>query len=121
MTHGGGRYLGAVLKAKAYMDENYAEKINLEQLAQNTYLSKNFLRVQFEACIGVSPHIYLQSVRLARAKQMLAGTQMPISEIALACGYESQAYMTYCFKKQLGISPLKYRKHYAGGEKYEAD
>ncbi len=105
-----GRYFNEVLKAKAYMDEHYASKINLDQLAKITFLSKNFLRVQFERSIGISPHAYLKKVRLAQAKQRLKATQQPLSEIAVSCGFDSQAYMNYCFKKEMGISPLQYKK-----------
>lgn len=99
-----------LLAAKEYMDQHFDEKLDLERLAAIAHLSRNFFRVKFQSVLGISPHEYLGQVRLSYAKKLLASTQQPLSEIAVSCGYESQAYMNYVFKRQTGQTPLSYRR-----------
>ena len=100
----------AVLRAKEYLDAHFGEKISLEQLAGMAHLSKNFFRGKYQALMGISPHAYLEQVRLAYAQNLLRTTAMPLSQIAAACGYDSQSYMNYVFRRQTGRTPLNYRR-----------
>ncbi|MBE5770518.1 MAG: helix-turn-helix transcriptional regulator [Clostridiales bacterium] len=99
-----------ILGVKEYIDQHFDEKLDLEKLAAIAHLSRNFFRLKFQTVLGISPHEYLAQVRLTYAKKLLASTQCPLSEIAISCGYESQAYMNYVFKRQTGQTPLSYRK-----------
>ena len=60
--------------------------------------------------LGLSPMEYVRERRLARAREMLASTETSIAEIALKCGYCSQAHMTATFSRVIGISPARYRR-----------
>lgn len=103
-------HLQAILAAKDFMDTRYPEKITLDTLARRAHLSKNYFRTQFCALMGVSPQVYLTQVRLARAKALLRSSPDALSEIAAACGFDSQSYMNYVFQRQLGVSPLQFRR-----------
>ena len=103
-------HLQAILAAKDYMDTRYPEKITLDTLALRAHLSKNYFRTQFCALMGVSPQAYLTQVRLARAKALLRGSPDALSEVAAACGFDSQSYMNYVFQRHLGVSPLQFRR-----------
>ncbi len=103
-------YTNRIIDVKQYLDKNFGEKITLENMAALTFLSPNFFRVKFLEIMGISPHDYLIEVRISNAKSLLSDTDTPLSQIALMCGFESQAYMNYVFKKETGISPGNYRR-----------
>ncbi len=104
------RYFDTVIAVKEYIDSHYSEQISLELLSEKFFLSKNFLRIKFKEYMGISSHKYLGNVRLSYAKKLLRTTEKNISQIAFECGYESQVYFNYCFREQVGVSPLKYRR-----------
>ena len=103
-------YTNRMIEAKEYIDNHYDEKITLENLASSAYLSPNFFRIKFVETIGISPHDYLIQGRIFNAKKLIASTDTPLSHIALMCGFDSQAYMNYVFKKFTGLSPGEYKK-----------
>ena len=104
-------YTSRIINTKEYLDTHYSDKITLEMMAAPAFLSPNFFRVKFLEIMGISPHDYLIQVRVSKAKNLLENTDTPLSEIALMCGFESQAYMNYVFKKETGTSPGKYRRN----------
>jgi AraC family transcriptional regulator len=63
----------------------------------------------FKAATGEAPHGFLQRRRMERAKRLLIETQMPVAELALACGFSSQSHFTVSFRKHVGLTPSKYR------------
>ena len=59
---------------------------------------------------GMSPNNYLLRLRLCRAMNMLRETDMSVTEIAFACGFNDSNYFTSRFHREVGMSPLKYRR-----------
>ncbi|MEM1309361.1 MAG: helix-turn-helix transcriptional regulator, partial [Cyanobacteria bacterium P01_H01_bin.153] len=59
---------------------------------------------------GVSPYRYLLQQRVERAKQLLEQRSLPISTIALDCGFANQTHLTKVFRQLTGITPKAYRK-----------
>lgn len=105
-----GKYTSNVMAAKDYIDENFSEQLNLNDIAEKAYLSPNFLRVEFEKFMGVSPHRYLLEIRLSHACKRLKSTSDSLAEIAYSCGFKSQSYMNYVFKKKFKLTPKEYRQ-----------
>lgn len=103
-------YYKNVMTAKDFIDSNFNRQITLADIAEGTYLSANFLRDKFTQIIGTSPHKYLCEIRLSMACKLLSTTSMPISDIADECGFKSQSYMNYAFKKEFHCTPLNFRK-----------
>ena len=91
---------------------NYKEKIKLESLASIAELSPNYFLSAFKKITGKTPNRYVTEIRLAEAKKRLVNTKLLMEEIAEECGFDSQAYMCYVFKKELNISPKSYRELY---------
>jgi transcriptional regulator GlxA family with amidase domain len=60
--------------------------------------------------LDCSPAEYIRNVRFERAKKLLRETSMSIPEVAEASGFSTAEYLANSFQKQLGISPLKYRR-----------
>ena len=103
------RYFSNITAAKEYMDNHFQEKITLKSLAQYTYLSPNFMRVKFQELMGISPHTYLEEIRMNHACRLLAESELSVADIASACGYESPSYLDSVFRRKKGMTPKQYR------------
>lgn len=92
-----------------YIDAHLGGTITVETLASVAGLSPyHFCRV-FKQSKGVSPHGYLVHRRVDRAKELIAGTDLSLAEIALIAGFSDQSHCSRSFRRQLGISPSEYR------------
>jgi AraC family transcriptional regulator of adaptative response / DNA-3-methyladenine glycosylase II len=83
----------------------------LEQLAARLGVSDRHVRRIFEAEFGVSPVQYLQTRRLLTAKQLLADTDLPITQVALISGYSSVRRFNAAFAGHYGLNPTQLRRH----------
>ena len=93
-----------------YIDEHHAEKISLEFLCCEFFITKSSLYRGFKAVMNCSVTDYLLFTRLSKAKKLLLTTNMSLQDIALNCGFESLNYFSLIFKKKVGVSPSAYRK-----------
>ncbi|MBQ8320821.1 MAG: helix-turn-helix transcriptional regulator [Clostridia bacterium] len=91
-----------------YIAKNYDKKIKNEELARLTGYSTVYFRQLFTEVIGRSPIDYIQSVRIAKAKEMLKSDHTGITDIALSLGYQSIYDFSRAFKKHTGVPPTKY-------------
>jgi AraC family transcriptional regulator of adaptative response / DNA-3-methyladenine glycosylase II len=83
---------------------------SVEQLAAKLGVSDRHVRRIFEAQFGVSPVQYLQTRRLLTAKQLLADTDLPITQIALIAGYSSVRRFNAVFVEHYGLNPTQLRR-----------
>lgn len=95
-----------------YMKEHYAEKISLEDIATNMYLSPIYISKIFKEQTGDSPINYLISIRLNKAANLLKNSLLPINEIASYVGYDNPYYFSKLFKKNFKQSPKEYRDNH---------
>ncbi|WP_367846244.1 DNA-3-methyladenine glycosylase 2 family protein [Rhodoferax sp. WC2427] len=86
----------------------------LPGLAARLGVSDRHLRRIFETHFGVSPLQYLQTRRLLTAKQLLADTQLPVAQIALASGFASVRRFNTVFVERYGLNPSQLRRSGAG-------
>ena len=86
----------------------------LAQLAARMGVSDRHVRRIFEAEFGVSPVQYLQTRRLLTAKQLLADTDLPITQVALISGYASVRRFNAAFSGHYGLNPTQLRRHGSG-------
>ena len=96
-------------KIKDYLDQNFTSLITLDSLSETVYISKHYLSHLFKEQTGVSPIKYLTSKRMEKACELLSETELPVSEVSKAVGYENPLYFSQVFKRVYGISPVKYR------------
>ncbi len=99
-----------VLNIVYYLNEHYTEKITIEDLCNRFYISANTLCSRFQSSMHCSVMQYLSFVRISTAKKLLTTTNKNVEEIAEKCGYSSANYFSLIFKKEVGLSPLNYRK-----------
>ncbi|NLZ80456.1 MAG: helix-turn-helix transcriptional regulator [Clostridiales bacterium] len=93
-----------------YLDENYNEKVSLDRIARNMYLSPVYISKIFKEETGESPINYLIKIRLEKAKDMLETSDSEsIKKIANTVGYDDAYHFSKLFKKYYGISPSHYR------------
>ena len=96
-------------KIKEYLDQNFTSLITLDSLSETVYISKHYLSHLFKEQTGISPIKYLTSKRMEKACELLSETELPVSEVSKAVGYENPLYFSQVFKRIYGISPVKYR------------
>lgn len=95
---------------RSYIDRHFAEAFSVAQMAEEFDISTSYLSRVFRKSMGCSASDYLTRRRLGEAQTLLLNTSIPVSEIARNVGYPNQSYFTKIFKRQFGISPLRYRK-----------
>lgn len=101
----------AVKKIINYLNENYENKISLDQIAHNMYLSPVYISKIFKEETGESPINYLIKIRLEKARDILMTSDSgSIKNIANSVGYDDVYHFSKLFKKYYGISPLYYKK-----------
>lgn len=101
----------AVNRIINYLNENYEQKISLEQIAHNMYLSPVYISKIFKEETGESPINYLIKIRLEKAREILLDENSgSIKSIANLVGYEDVYHFSKLFKKYYGMSPLYYKK-----------
>lgn len=93
-----------------YINENYTEEITIEQLAEISNYSLNYFIKKFKQKTGTTPIKFINTVRLNAVCQLLKDTDLTINEIMHKTGFLDQAYFTKLFKKNIGYSPMKFRK-----------
>lgn len=98
----------AVRKVREYMHANLQQNVALDDLAKLSGLSSYYLIRVFRAEMGLSPHAYLEQVRIHRARVMLK-SGLPIASVAAALGFSDQSHLNRHFKKLTGITPGTYR------------
>lgn len=103
-------YSPVVLKALEYIGRNYKEDIQLKDIAEAVGLTPVYFHNLFRSAVGKTPREYLQERRLEAAKELLAGSDMSLVNVAAECGFSSQAYFTAVFKRNCGATPLAYRQ-----------
>lgn len=99
-----------VQRIMGYMESHYQEKISLDRIAANMYLSSYYISKLFKSETGDTPINYLISLRMKKAREMLDdSSEISIQSVAAAVGYEDAYHFSKLFKKYYGISPLYYK------------
>ena len=99
-----------ILTMISFIQENFAEKLTLEDIADSAAVSTRECLRCFKSSIHQSPLDYLIEYRVRTAKKMLETTDLSITDIALRCGFNSNSYFTKLFHRICGKTPNAYRK-----------
>ena len=109
-TSGTVRYDKAFMDSLALIHEHYYEKLDITRLAKTAHLSRNtYIRRFWEVC-GMPPLQYITRKRIEAARQMLANTALPVSEIAAATGFYDASHFIRSFLAATGDTPAAYRR-----------
>jgi len=97
-------------KTLAFIDLHLDEELSVSLITQNTNLSKSTLYRDFHAYFGCTVNEYITKRRIERSLSLLTTTKMSIEEIARKVGFSGATQFGKLFKKEQGLTPLKYRK-----------
>ena len=95
---------------REFLAEAHTTPITLEQAAQHACLSPFHFHRLFTRTFGETPHGYLTRLRMERARQLLLGTELPVTEICLEVGYSSLGTFSRRFHERFGSAPSEYRR-----------
>lgn len=95
-----------------YIHDNIGGKITVAVLAQNSRVSQPHLFKLFQTHLHITPHQYILSQQLLRARTMLAGTPLPIKVIASECGFNNLEVFYRHFRRESYMPPGAYRRKY---------
>jgi AraC-like DNA-binding protein len=98
-----------VVSAKLFIDDNFHEPLDLEQISKQAYLSRFHFHRLFTRIYHRTPHQYLTLVRLEKAKNLLEKEGLSITEVCNSVGFESLGSFSTLFRKQNGFAPQYYR------------
>lgn len=109
--------LERIFLTTAYMEQHYAEPIELSDLAAySNYSVRHFTRL-FRLCYQVSPMDYLNHLRLNNAVALLHNPKLSLSEIASLCGFSGSSVFSKVFREHFGHTPSDHRKKILSSEK----
>jgi AraC-like DNA-binding protein len=97
----------AVRRARAYLEDHFAERVSLEELAREARLSTYHLARTFRTEVGIPPSTYQRQLRIRRAMQELRAG-VPAARVAADCGFADQAHLTRQFKRVVGVPPATF-------------
>lgn len=89
------------------MKRHREDPVPLEDLAHRVGYSRRQVERMFRSTLGLSPGKFYQNLRLDYARNLLASTDLSLSEVAAACGFGEKSYFSKCFSKHYGTPPSK--------------
>ena len=101
-----------IKKAILYINDNYNQKISLEDIAGHVGISKYYFSVLFKKEVDITFSSYLNSVRIEKAKQKLTNPQITINDVVSEVGFNDAQYFSKTFKKYVGMTVTEYRSKY---------
>jgi AraC-like DNA-binding protein len=99
-----------LLRARDLIDARYAEPLDVPALAARAHCSTSHFSRSFKRAFGEAPHQYLLTRRIERAGHLLRDTDLPVTEICAAVGWQSLGSFSTTFKRVMGHTPTSYRR-----------
>lgn len=101
----------SINKARTFIEQHFCEEINVESVAEHLQLSRAHLMREFKKSTGQTVNQYITALRMRRAKELLV--DKTVTETAFEIGYNNSNYFSTVFKRNVGVSPLNYKKQRA--------
>ena len=93
-----------------YIKENLTSDLSLNAVASYASLSPIHFHNCFKAATGKTLHEYVEEQRIKKAAGLLVSTDLTLTEISYECGFSSQSYFSYAFKRKKNMTPREYAK-----------
>lgn len=103
--------MDVVDEIKEYIRSNYEDNLNAADIAGRFFLNASYLSAMFKEKAGMNLSVYIEAVRMEKAKQLLGGSRLSVTEIAMRTGYAESNYFSKVFRKYTGMSPRQYREN----------
>lgn len=104
-----------ILKAQAYIEKNYRDKISIEFLSEKFSVGRRSFDRRFIKATNITPLDYLQRVKIEAAKKALEGTRKTVTEVMYDVGYIDTKAFREVFSRVTGMSPVDYKSRYNKG------
>ena len=101
-------------RAIAFIRMHAAPPIRVSDVLCEIAVSRTWLERTFQQALGRSPAEEIRRVRLERAKQLLADTDLPVPQVAAASGFTSREYLACAFQRATGLTPREFRRRTRG-------
>lgn len=101
-------------RARDYMEACLDEPLRLQEIARVAAMAPHHFLRAFRQTFGSTPHQYLTARRIERARQLLAATPLPVTEVGLEAGFSSLGSFSWLFRQRTGLSPAQYRRLLSG-------
>jgi transcriptional regulator GlxA family with amidase domain len=98
-----------VERATQYLRQHSSKRLAMATVCRTLAISERTLTRRFKQSLGMTPLTYLQSQRIARARQLLESSTLPLERIVEQCGYEDVSSFRKLFARQVGMTPRDYR------------
>lgn len=99
-------------KVQDYVMAHLAEQFPVERLAEIAGTSPRNIAWLFVKDLSLTPHDFVESIRLDRARNLLEATDLALKAVAFDCGFASPEQMRAVFQRRLGLSPARYRESF---------
>ena len=99
-----------VRRATEILSANLDGDVPLKEVAKECRLSVSHFSRAFRRTMGMAPHQWLLTKRIEAAKGKLRDNKIPLSDVALACGFADQSHLTRVFTRAVGLSPGAWRR-----------
>lgn len=93
-----------------YIKENLTEDLTLEKVSKAMSLSPIHFHNIFKTAVGKTLRDYIEEQRIKKAINLLLTTNLSLTQIAYECGFSSQSYFSYVFKRRMKVTPREYTK-----------
>lgn len=103
-----------VAQAQQWLQSHLSAPVSMERLARQFRLTPRTLNRRFKRATGMAPLSYLQSLRIAGAKDLLRHSNLSVGDIAWQLGIHDVSYFSQLFRRHCGMSPLRYREAVRG-------
>jgi len=105
---------GSVKRVLSYIHENYQQELSLNDLSRVIFLSPDYFSRVFKEQVGYTFSEYILNLRVKKAQELLAYTDLPVGEIGRNVGYPDPNYFSRVFGRSTGLSPSRYRQEING-------
>lgn len=97
-------------EAAQFIGSQFHREISLEEISSRFHMSASYFSRKFKGVTGFGFKEYINALRLKEARALLAETDLPVTQIALKCGFDNSNYFGDVFKKAENMAPREYRK-----------
>jgi len=98
-----------IWKARKFIEQHSGEELSLSRVAKAVNIHPNYLSEKFKHVTGINFVEYVSRTRFQRAHDLLQNSDLPVTEIAFAAGFQSLSQFNRVFKKLSGKSPSEFR------------
>ena len=95
-----------------HLESRYTETISMNEMASLAGMSSTHFNREFHSIFRMSPTRFLHALRIEKARQLLATTDLPVGEIAIETGYHDHSHFNRHFQRVVSLSPREYRNRF---------